>query len=955
MGRSNNGQRWFGPRHRSVILSAACSAGFVAVVTSPTRARADEVTLFASKDTTIYEEDGSLSNGAGAHFFSGLNARDMRRRALVAFDVERSVPAGATVTNVELHLILTRTQPGTTTITLHRLLAAWGEGSSRAPGNEGGGGPATEGDATWIYSDWPNMRWQTPGADFVATPSASLDVRDVGEYVWTSPELTSDVQMFLDQPTLNQGYILIGDDEPTAVSKRFESRESALDGPRLLVTFDPPPATGACCFADGSCGETLAPGSDCAGTYAGSGTTCDPGTCPEPVGACCTADALATCELVTASECASGTWRGGGTSCDPDPCPVILTPFVDPLPIPAVATPVAGSSGGKASYHIKQVQLEQRLHRDLPPTTVWGFDDGVVRGYPGPTIEARSGAPIEMTWQNDLRDASGRLLEKHALAVDHCLDGADSDAPRTVVHLHGGHVAQASDGYPEWTLLPGEQTQYEYPNEQRAATIWYHDHAMGITRLNVYMGLAGFYLIRDDEEEALKLPSGAYEIPLAIQDRSFNPDGSLRYPAAWQDGFYGENIVVNGKVSPYLEVDAGQYRLRLLNGSTSRTYTLSLSDGTYFYQIGNDGGLLPAAEPTYSVTISPGERADIVLDFRYTEHSVVLKNSAPAPFPSGGGVVPTDVLKFVVGDTPGYYHFIPTKLSRVSPLAETDAVRTRDLVIETTGDAMCGSNMWSINGKMWDEISEKPQLGTSEIWRFVNRSGITHPMHLHSLFFQVLDRQTFGVEGDEIVPRGEPQAPDPSETGWKDTVKVGPFEIVRVIAHFDDFAGRYPYHCHLIEHEDHGMMRQFETVAVCGDGALAHHYEECDDGNRRDGDGCDHSCRIETGVDGGAGAGAEAGASAEAGATGASKPGAANGGASGAPEATESPVAGAGGEVLELPPASSQATRESGSRGCAVARGTAIGDSDFTFTAALALLGRGVRSRARRAKSCKRL
>jgi cysteine-rich repeat protein len=153
--------------------------------------------------------------------------------------------------------------------------------------------------------------------------------------------------------------------------------------------------------------------------------------------------------------------------------------------------------------------------------------------------------------------------------------------------------------------------------------------------------------------------------------------------------------------------------------------------------------------------------------------------------------------------------------------------------------------MWTVNGKMWDDITEFPHLGTTEIWRFVNRSGVTHPMHMHMLFFQVLDRQPFKLEGDKVVPSGEPQPPERGERGWKDTVQVGPLEIVRVIARFEDFEGRYPYHCHLLEHEEHGMMRQFDVRAVCGDGALAAPIEACDDGNTQAGDGCSPSCKRE--------------------------------------------------------------------------------------------------------------
>lgn len=224
------------------------------------------------------------------------------------------------------------------------------------------------------------------------------------------------------------------------------------------------------------------------------------------------------------------------------------------------AQPVTGVVGGEATYQIDMTQFEQQLHTDLAPTTVWGY----AGSYPGPTIEATKDLPVTVEWINDLRDSGGSPRVDHYLPVDLCLHGPDSlgDAPRTVVHLHGGHVPQESDGYPEDTFLPGESATYIYPNNQLPATLWYHDHAMGITRLNVMMGLAGYYLLRDQFENDLNLPSGENEIPLVIQDRTFRADGSFVYPEQWQDQFFGDTLLVNGKVWPYLQVKQGKYRFR---------------------------------------------------------------------------------------------------------------------------------------------------------------------------------------------------------------------------------------------------------------------------------------------------------------------------------------------------------------------------------------------------------
>src|SRR6185295_16496554 len=211
-------------------------------------------------------------------------------------------------------------------------------------------------------------------------------------------------------------------------------------------------------------------------------------------------DVTATCDVRTSAECdaVGGKWMESHVACDTDMCPVVLEPFVDPLPLPPVAKPMARSASGEVEYHLTVKEARQKLHRDLPPTTVWGYDDGKLGPiYPGPTFEARVGTPVAVTWANDLRDLTGAPRTTHYLPIDHCPHGAASAVPGTVVHLHGGHVPSAFDGQPELTLIPGEQATYHYPNQQRAATLWYHDHALGITRLNVTMGLSGFYLLRD--------------------------------------------------------------------------------------------------------------------------------------------------------------------------------------------------------------------------------------------------------------------------------------------------------------------------------------------------------------------------------------------------------------------------------------------------------------------------
>jgi spore coat protein A len=433
-----------------------------------------------------------------------------------------------------------------------------------------------------------------------------------------------------------------------------------------------------------------------------------------------------------------------------------------------------------------------------------------------------------------------------------CPHGAMDASPRTVVHLHGGHVPEAFDGSPDATFLPGQQVDYAYPNQQLPAALWYHDHALGITRLNVMMGLAGLYLLRDPVEQALGLPSGEYEIPLVLQDRSFAPDGSLRYPAMWHEHFFGDAILVNGKVWPFLQVKRGKYRFRIANASNSRTYRLRLSNGASYRVIGTDGGLLPAPVFVNQLALGPGERADVIIDFApfAAGSAIVLTNDAPAPFPGspGVGVVP-NVLRFNVSSQTGHTAAVPLSLRPLDRLLEVEASVTRTLSLRKSPEPCTGS-AWFIDGLGWNDITEFPRLGTTEIWSFANHSGVTHPMHLHLVMFQVLDRQPFDEIEGQIVPTGPRVAPPASEAGWKDTVQVGPHELTRVIARFEDFTGRFAYHCHILEHEDHAMMRQFETTTVCGDGVLGSPAEECDDGNLVSGDCCSPTCSVQPDSDG---------------------------------------------------------------------------------------------------------
>ena len=515
---------------------------------------------------------------------------------------------------------------------------------------------------------------------------------------------------------------------------------------------------------------------------------------------------------------------------DPDTVPK----FVDPLPIPPVLQPVDAKNGTRF-FEVRMLQNQQKLHRDFNPTTIWGYN-GM---YPGPTIEARRDHPITVHWINDLPTT-------HLLPVDTSIQGAEDFRPavRNVVHLHDGNTTAEFDGHPDQWYAPNlteigplfVTDVFEYPNRQPATTLWYHDHAVGITRLNVYAGLAAFYILRDKEEKALPLPKGPFEIPIVIQDRTFNPDASLLYPSAWVPEFFANTILVNGKVWPFLEVEPRRYRFRILNGSNARFYRLRFDPALPLHVIGVDGGLLDRPVTVDEILLAPAERVDVILDFT-NRHNVTftLTNSAPAPFPGGD---PPDantsvIMEFrVVLPLSGRDRSrIPKRLVTMKDLDPRKAVRTRDLTLNERTEQMCGVERLllllgtrNLTGRpqpfSWgDSATEYPILGTIEIWRLINTTVDTHPIHLHLVHFQILDRQPYDVvrfeTTGELVFTGPPVPPEPYERGFKDTVRANPGEVTRFITRFADFAGSYVWHCHILEHEDNEMMRRMEIVR-CG-------------------------------------------------------------------------------------------------------------------------------------------
>jgi spore coat protein A len=512
-----------------------------------------------------------------------------------------------------------------------------------------------------------------------------------------------------------------------------------------------------------------------------------------------------------------------------------LLKYVDPLPIPSHLQPIRKK--GRLEYKVSMMQFQQKLHSQLPPATLWGFEGK----YPGPVIEAAVNEPVTIEWIN-------QLPEQHLFEIDTKVHGAMPPAPavRTVAHLHGANTASEDDGLPEKWIRPGQSATYHYPNKQRAATLWYHDHALGITRLNNYAGLAGMYLLRGEEEKKLGLPEGPYEIPLVLQDRLLNDEGHLIYqassvvvprlaPGVWGPEFFGNVPVVNGAIFPFLEVEPRRYRFRVVNASNSRFFSLFFSDPAIpfatvsmkFFQIGTDGGLLPQPVEVASVMLAPGERADLIVDFAGHEgKKFVVSNYASAPFPGTGmdespmKAAPLQQLMEVRVTAALHGKDTSAKPAWTVPfeqLKTETAVKTRDLVLYEFLDAKQNSLGVKINKVGYDDpVTESPKLNTTEIWRFINTTDDTHPMHLHLVQFQILERKSFDIQkyldSGVIEFSGKVRPPEKNEMGWKDTVRVNPGEVTSIIVPFQGFTGKYVYHCHMLEHEDNDMMRPFQVM-----------------------------------------------------------------------------------------------------------------------------------------------
>jgi spore coat protein A, manganese oxidase len=601
--------------------------------------------------------------------------------------------------------------------------------------------------------------------------------------------------------------------------------------------------------------------------------------------------------------------------------PMYVRPLVIPPPMPG-ASQISGADSEPIDYYeIAVRQFQQQILPMGKATTVWSYGSVNHPGtfnYPAFTIEARWRVSVRVKWVNGLVDRRGAYLQ-HLLPVDPTLhwanppggtSGRDSrpsfastpgryTGPVPIVtHLHGGHSTEESDGFPEAWYLPAGAVPpgfaatgssydefkatfadawgvswdpgtavFQYDNDQRAATMWYHDHTLGMTRLNVYAGPAGFYVLRGGPDDLAGLPGPApalgdpagtayHEIPIAIQDRTFYADHSLFFPATreffdgfagpyipdsdispiWNPEFFGDTMVVNGRTWPYLEVEPRRYRLRFLNGTNGRFLILKLvanpranrpvAPSLPFWQIGSEGGFLPAPVELDQLLIAPAERADVIVDFNglHPGSRIYLINEGPDE-PFGGGEPGSDfapanprttgqVMQFRVTTLRAADESTPVDelvLPAFTPLGSAGIARKVSLneadseTLPDVGPSAAYLGTVSADGtgeplRWMDPPTENVGLGATEIWEMHNFTEDAHPIHIHEVQFQVVDR--------ESLDNGKKRGPESWESGYKDTVVAYPGEITRVKATFDR-PGRFVWHCHIVDHEDNEMMRPY--------------------------------------------------------------------------------------------------------------------------------------------------
>jgi FtsP/CotA-like multicopper oxidase with cupredoxin domain len=531
--------------------------------------------------------------------------------------------------------------------------------------------------------------------------------------------------------------------------------------------------------------------------------------------------------------------------------------YVDPLPqMPTIyGFSMEGANPVSDNLTIGMYQINWKFHKDLPATPVFAYGTSAETAtFPGPTIIARHGVPLYVKWENQLPDY-------HILPTDNTISTAipTIGGVPTVVHLHGSIHPPQSDGSafawftrdykevgPMWT-----QTTYMYPNIQPPGNLWYHDHALGLTRVNLLAGLLGAYIIEKPEvDDPMDLPCDADDIHLIIADRSFNTDGTLyinstgNFPSIhpqWQPEYFGEAITVNGKAWPFLNVERRRKRFRILNASNARYLNLSLSNGLSFYFIGSDSSYLAAPVETPTILLSPAEIADVVVDFsNSTTPCAELLNSAAYPYPTGTastGTLLEKVMIFHINDQKMFDNStIPEKeVNYANVTMPEPSTKTRYLVLYDYTTHLY------INGlRLEDPVTETPKSGSTELWHVINLTPDNHPLHVHLGMMQAINiTELLGYQQfsdcmtqlndavkcnvtDHAVGKTLP-VPEYEKT-WKNVVKIEPGYMTSIMVAFKivDTNQTYPfdataepgyvYHCHILDHEDNEMIRPLKLL-----------------------------------------------------------------------------------------------------------------------------------------------
>ncbi|KAJ7284212.1 hypothetical protein O6H91_19G076700 [Diphasiastrum complanatum] len=528
-----------------------------------------------------------------------------------------------------------------------------------------------------------------------------------------------------------------------------------------------------------------------------------------------------------------------------------LEMFVDSLPkIPRIHLP------SKTPFEIGAYKITQKLHRDLPPTTLYAYGTSLEAAtYPGPTLVANADQEVIVRWTNHIPDLN------HILPVDPTIERAN---PRLggvpiVTHLHGMEDESFYDGNPDaWYTQFGEKgpayltEEYHYPNAMEPALLWYHDHTFGLTRLNMVAGLVGTYVVKSAAENLSPLPKGLYEVVLVLQDKQFFSDGSINFPnignaadvhPIWCAEYLGDTILVNGKAWPFMDVFPFKYRFRLVNAANNRFFLLSLNHPNMsFIKIGTDGGLLPHPVVQQQIRIAPAERVDFIIDFSGLPPgtAMVLRNSAPAPFPNGVARLTPEsaraVMQFRIVSPPLAVKdnsLIPTILGPEAPFIREDFASRRVHLLEARNTSSNEPYTLLLNNRTYrDPATEIVRIGSIEIWDMINLTPVAHSMHIHLIKFHVSDQQPFSISRftnrtcSLAFPYPDPRScftgprkpPDVDQIGWKDTAVTFPGFVTRFLLRFTTQTGLpfpfnptigpgYVWHCHLVDHEDNSMMR----------------------------------------------------------------------------------------------------------------------------------------------------